>query len=457
MLKERSSIVPSGIAAVDALLMACAFVSAYVIYRHQAYLDPISEYYWILFFSVPLTLFFLYRNRMYSALRFNTYYWVVFKCALSFGTAFIAGSALLYLTKSGYYSRVLTVSFFLLAFVFVVVEKMVIKLIESTLISRGYNFRNVLVIAGGAKAKRLFEVLHDKKQWGIHIVETIDISRCDLECIKDIMQKEVIDEVYISFSRDTQKKVDFESLILYLEKFGKTIRFAINLDEVVNYSKIDFSFIGDIPSLVFYSKTLDADQVLIKRVVDIVGGCAGLLITGILFPFVALAIKLESPGPVLFGQLRIGMNGRRFIAYKFRSMVQDAESRKKGLMDLNTRCGPIFKIENDPRVTRVGRILRRASLDELPQFWNVFKGEMSLVGTRPPTGDEVEHYQEWHYRRVSIRPGLTGLWQVDGRTSVHNFDDIVKMDLEYIDNWSFWLDLKIILKTIWIVARCTGY
>jgi len=456
MLKERSSIVRVTILVIDALLMAAAFVSAYVMYRQRAYLYPINEYYWIVFFSVPLTLFTLYRNHLYSDFRFKTYYWIVFRCALSFLTAFLIGAAILYLTKSGYYSRVLTVSFFLLAFVFVVIEKMVLKLTESILIARGYNRKNVLVIGDGSKAEKLFDVIRDKKQWGIRIVETIDISECDLECVKEVMQKEVIDEVYISFSRDTQKKVDFESLILYLEKFGKTVRFVINLDEVVNYFKVNFSYIGDLPSLVFYSKTLDADQVLIKRIIDIFGSCVGLIITGILLPFVALAIKLESPGPVLFGQPRVGMNGRRFIAYKFRSMVQDAESRKKELMDLNTRCGPIFKIENDPRVTRVGKILRRTSLDEFPQFWNVLKGEMSLVGTRPPTYGEVKDYQEWHHRRVSIRPGLTGLWQVNGRTSVHNFDDIVKIDLEYIDNWSFWLDVKIIVKTIGVIVRCTG-
>ena len=182
----------------------------------------------------------------------------------------------------------------------------------------------------------------------------------------------------------------------------------------------------------------------------------GLIITGIMFPIIAIAIKLESPGSVLFAQPRVGMNGRRFIAFKFRSMNQDAEGKKHELIDLNTRCGPIFKIEDDPRITGVGKILRRTSLDEFPQFWNVLKGEMSIVGSRPPTCDEVSEYQEWHYRRVSIRPGITGLWQVNGRNSLKDFDEIAKMDLAYIDNWSSWLDFKIMLKTIWVVFRCTG-
>jgi exopolysaccharide biosynthesis polyprenyl glycosylphosphotransferase len=351
---------------------------------------------------------------------------------------------------------VLTVSFFLISFSFIVVEKLFIKFFQNVIRSRGYNTRNVLVIGDGTKAKKLFDVIRDKKQWGINIVETVDINACELQDIKEILQRKVIDEVYISFSRDTQKKIDFENLLLCLEKFGKTVRYPINLDEVVSHFKINFSYIGHLPSLVFHSKTLDADQMLTKRVIDVCLSSIGLFITGIIFPFIAIAIRIESPGPILFAQPRVGMNGRRFIAFKFRSMIQDAESKKHELIDLNTCCGPIFKIEDDPRITSVGKILRRTSLDEFPQFWNVLKGEMSMVGSRPPTCDEVNEYQEWHYRRVSIPPGMTGLWQVNGRNSLRDFDEIVKMDLEYIDNWSYWLDFKIMLKTIWVVVRCTG-
>lgn len=189
---------------------------------------------------------------------------------------------------------------------------------------------------------------------------------------------------------------------------------------------------------------------------DIVGGLVGLLITAVFFPFVAMAIKLDSPGPVLFSQIRIGRNGRRFKIYKFRSMYVDAEARKKELESQNEVKGLMFKMENDPRITRVGKFIRKTSIDELPQFYNVVKGDMSLVGTRPPTEDEFEKYNQYYRRRISMTPGLTGMWQVSGRSEIENFDDVVKYDLQYIDNWSLHLDIKILIKTIWVVFAGKG-
>lgn len=197
-------------------------------------------------------------------------------------------------------------------------------------------------------------------------------------------------------------------------------------------------------------------RLLIKRAMDIIGGLVGMLITAVFFPFVALAIKLDSPGPVLFSQIRIGRNGRRFKIYKFRSMYVDAEQRKKELETSNEMQGLMFKMENDPRITRVGKFIRKTSIDELPQFYNVVKGDMSLVGTRPPTEDEFEKYNQYYRRRISMTPGLTGLWQVSGRSEIDNFDDVVKYDLKYIDGWSLTLDIKILCKTIWVVFAGKG-
>jgi exopolysaccharide biosynthesis polyprenyl glycosylphosphotransferase len=186
-----------------------------------------------------------------------------------------------------------------------------------------------------------------------------------------------------------------------------------------------------------------------KRVIDIVGSLVGLVITGILFIPIAIAIKLDSPGPLFFGQVRCSQMGKRFKMWKFRSMVTDAEA-KKHLVE-NEAEGAIFKAKNDPRITRVGRILRKTSLDELPQFWNVLKGEMSLVGTRPPTPDEVEKYEIPQWQRLDIKPGMTGEWQVNGRSSVKNFEDIVQLDLKYQENWSLAYDLQLIVKTILVI------
>ena len=186
-----------------------------------------------------------------------------------------------------------------------------------------------------------------------------------------------------------------------------------------------------------------------KRIIDVVGSIVGLSITGLLIIPIAIAIKLDSPGPLFFGQIRCSQMGKRFKMWKFRSMVTDAEAKKHLVQ--NDAEGAIFKAKNDPRVTRVGRILRKTSLDELPQFWNVLKGEMSLVGTRPPTPDEVEKYEIPQWQRLDIKPGMTGEWQVNGRSSVKNFEDIVQLDLKYQENWSLKYDLELIVKTILVI------
>jgi lipopolysaccharide/colanic/teichoic acid biosynthesis glycosyltransferase len=194
----------------------------------------------------------------------------------------------------------------------------------------------------------------------------------------------------------------------------------------------------------------------LKRVVDIVGALVGLAITAILFVPVALAIQLDNPGPVLYSQIRCGVQGQTFRIWKFRSMVNNADALKKDLTSQNQASGHIFKIKNDPRITRVGRILRKTSLDEFPQFLNVLLGEMSLVGTRPPSLDEVANYDRHHWQRLAVKPGITGEWQVNGRSSVTDFEDIVQMDLDYQAKWSVMYDLQLLFKTVWVVFAKKG-
>lgn len=185
---------------------------------------------------------------------------------------------------------------------------------------------------------------------------------------------------------------------------------------------------------------------LIKRGLDIIGSLIGLLLLALIIVPIAIVIKLDSPGPILYSQRRHGLGGRTFKIWKFRSMVQNADDLKT--LVKNEAQGQIFKNENDPRITRVGRFLRRTSLDEFPQFWNVLKGDMSLVGTRPPTSDEVAQYQVHHWQRLNVKPGLTGQWQANGRSSIKDFEEIVKLDLYYQEVWTPLYDLKLILLTI---------
>ncbi len=262
-----------------------------------------------------------------------------------------------------------------------------------------------------------------------------------------------LDEVFIYAPELPQKQV--QEIINSLDEMGVDCHYCVEIPGTWS----ERSEIGDFGnySVITYTRFQSSyKRLLIKRLMDMIGGMIGLLFTLLVFPFVALAIKIDSPGPVLFSQIRIGRNGRRFKIYKFRSMYMDAEERKKELEKQNEMQGLMFKMENDPRITRVGKFIRKTSIDELPQFYNVVKGDMSLVGTRPPTADEFEKYNQYYRRRISMTPGLTGMWQVSGRSEIENFDDVVKYDLTYIDNWSLKLDIKILLKTIWVVFAGRG-
>lgn len=261
-----------------------------------------------------------------------------------------------------------------------------------------------------------------------------------------------------------------DAAFLYLPSMGRdAVERIINYFETMGvkcyYSVGDFRHRGSMQSIgdfaghlviTYENAATDYRRRLIKRIFDVIGAIVGLVLTALLTPFIALAIKLNSKGPVFFRQTRIGKGGRRFTMYKFRSMYTDAEARKKELLKDNEMEGLMFKMEDDPRITAVGRFLRKTSLDEFPQFYNVLKGDMSLVGTRPPTEDEFERYSPHYRRRLSITPGLTGMWQVSGRSDIKDFDDVVALDLEYIDNWSLLLDLKILLQTIIVVFTGRG-
>ena len=199
-------------------------------------------------------------------------------------------------------------------------------------------------------------------------------------------------------------------------------------------------------------------QLLVKRLMDIAGGLVGCIFTGIIYIFIAPIMKVKSPGPVFFSQVRMGKNGKPFKIYKFRSMYMDAEERKKELMEKNNiKDGLMFKMDDDPRIIKgIGHFIRKTSLDEFPQFWNILKGDMSLVGTRPPTMDEWDKYELHHRRRLAIKPGLTGMWQVSGRSEITDFEEIVELDTKYIEQWSIGLDIKILFKTVTVVFTGSG-
>lgn len=262
-----------------------------------------------------------------------------------------------------------------------------------------------------------------------------------------------LDEVFIHLPNE--KKQYIRNLIRGFESMGAVCHYNIEITDW-NEKESTIEQFGNYTVITYAINRMDYRRLIIKRMMDIVGGMVGICITAILTPFIALAIKLDSKGPVFFSQVRIGKNGRRFKIYKFRSMYVDAEERKQELQEKNEMRGLMFKMKEDPRITKVGRFIRKTSLDELPQFYNILVGDMSLVGTRPPTVDEFEQYSLYYRRRLCMTPGLTGMWQVSGRSTIENFDDVVKLDLQYIDNWTIGLDIKIILQTIGVVLTRKG-
>ena len=258
----------------------------------------------------------------------------------------------------------------------------------------------------------------------------------------------VYDEVFIHIPYDYD--IPLESIIMGFEQMGIPVSLNIDVFNLAVEEKAITSF-GPYNVISFKPNSQKLVPMMCKRLMDIIGSLFGLFLTGILTLVLAPVIKIQSPGPVFFSQVRVGINGRKFKMYKFRSMYIDAEQRKAELMGQNEMQGLMFKIKDDPRVTPIGRFIRRTSLDEFPQFLNVLKGDMSLVGTRPPTLDEYVRYENFHLKRLSIKPGITGLWQVSGRNNVKNFDDVIRLDFRYIDQWSLLLDIKILLKTVGVV------
>ena len=281
--------------------------------------------------------------------------------------------------------------------------------------------------------------------------ETIDgipvIYRSD---ILEYCKKNVVDEVYILAARK-----DTDKLSNMFISMGITVHLTLDVF-IRNMPNAHVDNVNGYTVLTAGINNATIGQQLVKRAFDIVVGAIGLIFTGILTIFIAPIIKKQSPGPVFFAQERVGRNGRKFKMYKFRSMYVDAEERKKELMAQNEMKGLMFKMENDPRITPIGRFIRKTSLDEFPQFLNILKGDMSLVGTRPPTLDEFERYHAHHMSRLAMRPGLTGMWQTSGRSDITDFEEIVQLDNEYIRNFSLGLDVKIILKTFGAVLGMKG-
>lgn len=335
---------------------------------------------------------------------------------------------------------------------------------------RPYNAmtRKMLIITTSERVKEVVHNIIKEKIWDLWVTGIIVVDKDMVgQQINDIpvvanrstmfeyAVREVVDEVFILMPEGPDLQI--QKLVKKFEEMGITVNLNIRLYELDVNSRVKYlNKIGGYPTITFAQRDMTILMIFVKRMFDVVGGIVGLIFTGIITLILGPMIKLESPGPLFFSQKRVGRNGRIFKIYKFRSMYADAEERKKELMEQNEMDGLMFKMTDDPRITKIGKFIRKTSLDEFPQFLNVLKGDMSLVGTRPPTVDEFEQYEGYHKRRLSMKPGLTGVWQVSGRSDITDFEEIVAMDVDYISNWSLKRDLEIILKTIQVVLHSDG-
>ncbi len=321
--------------------------------------------------------------------------------------------------------------------------------------------QNLLVMGDLDVCDHFIRDVANSRNWNI-IAAISDRQFMDSEDIairlEHIVRQKPVETVLLmpSFGRAGRQKSHFYHQVMqFCETTG--IRLQIYTDWLNQYSHIYLDHIGSVPVLTYAFSPDLSWALLAKRSLDICLSAFLLLITSPIMLLAALLIKLDSPGPVLFKQMRAGKRGRPFKTLKFRTMIQNAEGQKADLLPFNKLTGPCFKMEADPRITRIGRWLRKSSIDELPQLWNVLRGDMSMVGPRPHPVEEVNLYARSHMRRLSMQPGITGLWQVSGRTSIADFDNWVELDVQYIQEWSLWLDVKILFRTCIAVCKMTGY
>jgi len=392
-----------------------------------------------------------------------------------------------YFAKQQDVSRLFVGLYFLGASALLLANRMALRKLARAVRRRGYNTRRFAVVGTGGLADEVVASMAEHPEWGLQfagfILENgkgpeasktplpgqLSFSACGPEYGKvpgspgrpvlghlsrlgDLLESNVLDEVIFAVSRDHLDVI--QPAVALCEEQGVEVKICLNFFQA-GIGRMSMDEVSGLPALAFSTTPADEVALVLKRAFDIVVAVAMLVLAAPVFAFVSIAIRLDSPGPIFFRQRRVGLHGRDFVFYKFRSMCVDAEAKLESLRQLNEMTGPVFKMTQDPRVTRVGGFLRRTSIDELPQFWNVLKGEMSVVGPRPPTPGEVRKYKPWQRRRLSMKPGITCTWQVSGRSDI-DFDRWMQLDLAYIDNWSLWNDMQICFRTIPAVLTSRG-
>ena len=465
MLQQQAYIISAFLMVFDALCVLIAGFGAFYIknYLSDGRFSMDSN---VLVISVMLVMllnnYIMARHHLYGDRKSSSYFdlsWSIFKAVV---VDFVILSSGIVLFTQINYSRTFLFFFAGLTFVLIVVQRILFQFYINRVSQNGFNVRKILVVGNMERTKIVSDLLAIQLSWGHEVIGRLMIqgeksdtqdSLGSIEDLPRVLRDYEIDEVVFALNGD--RSFDLSKYLHICKKMGVPVRILPALWKPGNQA-LAVDRCQEVPFLTIQADNFNATGLLYKRMLDLAGGLFGTLCFFIMYPFVGAAIKLDSPGPVIFKHRRVGQHGRIFKLYKFRSMYQDAEQRKQKLLEKNEMKGAMFKLKNDPRITRVGRWLRKTSLDEFPQFLNVLKGEMSLVGTRPPIPEEVETYLPQHLRRMSAKPGITGLWQISGRNQITDFDMVVELDCKYLHHWRFSDDLKILFKTVLVVLKRKG-
>lgn len=365
----------------------------------------------------------------------------------------------IFLFQEKTYSRLFFGLFGLFTISITSINKIILQwVLERYLKGKSYS-RRILVIGSSERGKYIVDLMSEQISFGHQIVGFLPIENLkkenhdELPDIESMLRESCIDEIVFALNSD--KSINLSSIISKCKKAGVICRILPSLWSP-SEKNIEIETLQGVPFILIKCLAITEYGLILKRAIDILFGLIGTIIFIISYPIIAIAIKSDSPGPVIYRQKRVGKNGRIFTMMKYRTMKDNAENMINFIKEKNEMKGPIFKIENDPRITKIGRLLRKTSLDEIPQFWNILKGDMSLVGTRPPTIEEVKKYKLEHLKRIAIKPGLTGIWQVSGRNLVKDFQTVLELDFQYIENWNYKMEFEILAKTIWVVLRGKG-
>ena len=465
----KNRVVEGTVRLLDILCVVAAVPAAYVLrdvlpVKVRGPLVPLAEYWPFLVLTLLLWVAGTWFFRVYESFRTRSVWPEIARIAKAIASvALFQIAAIFFLRLHEDVSRLFFGTYFALTFGLLAMNRLVLRRVAHSVRRGGVNTRVFAVVGSGELAHDVVQTAEEHPEWGYqfagHILDAQGAGNPKPELVLgtvaqlgQILDDNVIDEVIFAVPRE--RLAHIEGAFRLCQEQGANARVCLDLFDVGG-AHVAFGDMDGLPMLSFTRAPTDEVALLFKRAFDVVSSGVAVLLLSPAFVATAIAVKLESPGPVFFRQTRVGKNGRPFKMLKFRSMHIDAEARLESLRAQNEASGPVFKMRNDPRVTRVGRFIRRTSLDELPQFLNVLSGEMSIVGPRPPVPAEVKQYQRWQRRRLSVKPGITCTWQVSGRSNI-SFDQWMKLDLEYIDTWSLWKDIQICFRTVPAVLLSRG-